>query len=88
MTVTAPARASDLLALSDADLLDLLAKVKLAQAAEFNYAREGEVNGRPYTVEDARFRARQLLADAGLPDPEILRFVLHQRFGINAPVPE
>lgn len=86
--MTAPARAADLLALSDADLLDLLAKVKLAQAVEFNYARGGEVNGRPYTVEDARFRTRQLLADAGLPDPEVLRFVIHQRFGIREPVAE
>jgi hypothetical protein len=80
--------ASDLLALTDADLLDLLAKVKLAQAEEFTYARGGEVGSRPATVEDARFQTRKLLAERDLPDPEVVRFVLHQRFGIRRAVEE
>jgi hypothetical protein len=85
---TPPVRAADLFALTEAELLDLLVRAKIVQAEEFGYARGGEVAGRAATVEDARHRARRALAEANVPDPEVIRFVLHQRLGIKTAVAE
>ncbi|MDQ6721018.1 MAG: hypothetical protein M3003_09520 [Candidatus Dormibacteraeota bacterium] len=62
-------------------LMDELAEAKVKQAEAFSHARGGQVNGRPATIEDARYAARERMAFAQNPgrrsrDVEVIRIDL------------